>query len=56
MRTAQGNLAQGQLPFDAEVPQAEDDLRQALDELDPDSMTPREALAALYRLKDLDSG
>lgn len=29
----------------------EDVLRKALDEIDPDSMTPREALEALYRLK-----
>jgi len=54
MRTAQGNLAQAQLPFDAEAPQADDDLRRALDEIDPDSLSPREALEALYRLKTLD--
>ncbi len=29
----------------------EDGLRKALDQIDPDSMTPREALEALYRLK-----
>ena len=28
-----------------------DALREALDALDPDAMTPREALDALYRLK-----
>ena len=28
-------------------------LRTAVDELDPDGMTPREALVALYRLKEL---
>jgi DNA mismatch repair protein MutS len=28
-----------------------DTLREALDQLDPDQMTPREALDALYRLK-----
>jgi len=28
-----------------------DGLREALDALDPDQMTPREALDALYRLK-----
>jgi DNA mismatch repair protein MutS len=30
-----------------------DSLREKLDELDPDSLTPREALALLYELKDL---
>jgi DNA mismatch repair protein MutS len=44
---------QGQLAFTAEEPEIDDALRDALDELDPDAMTPREALAALYRLKDL---
>jgi DNA mismatch repair ATPase MutS len=28
-------------------------LRQKLDEIDPDSLTPREALQLLYDLKDL---
>ena len=32
-------------------PQPSDPLRQALSEMDPDSMTPREALEALYRLR-----
>jgi DNA mismatch repair protein MutS len=32
---------------------ASDPLRQALDALDPDALTPREALEALYRLKGL---
>ncbi len=44
---------QGQLPLGpAEEPQA-DALRDALDELDPDSMTPRQALDALYELAKL---
>jgi DNA mismatch repair protein MutS len=44
---------QAQLPLrPAEEPQA-DAVRDALDELDPDAMTPREALEALYKLKDL---
>ena len=44
---------QAQLPLGpAEEPET-NALREALDELDPDSLTPREALAALYRLKDL---
>ena len=34
----------------------DDRLRQALDALNPDEMTPREALEALYRLKTLDAG
>jgi len=44
---------QGQLPLAVEAPDAHDALHDALNELDPDSMTPREALAALYRLKNL---
>ena len=44
---------QAQLPLGtAEEPQA-DALRDAVEELDPDSLTPRDALEALYRLKDL---
>ena len=44
---------QAQLPLGpAEAPRA-DELRDALEELDPDSMTPRQALEALYKLKDL---
>ena len=34
-------------------PEIDDALREAVDELDPDSMSPREALDALYKLKDL---
>ena len=44
---------QAQLPLGPAEEPAADALRDALEELDPDSMTPREALAALYRLKDL---
>jgi len=48
---------QAELDFSApaaEEPGSEHDaLRDAIDELDPDSMTPREALEALYRLKGL---
>jgi DNA mismatch repair protein MutS len=49
---------QGRLPLSLEPaePAAADPLREAVEELDPDSMTPREALEALYRLKDLDRG
>ncbi len=44
---------QAQLPLgvDEPVPEADDELRQAVDALDPDSMTPREALDAIYELK-----
>ncbi len=44
---------QAQLPL---VPAADDrdgELRDALEELDPDSMTPLQALNALYELKKL---
>jgi len=37
-------------------PPANDDLRRALTDLDPDRLTPREALDALYRLKALLAG
>ncbi len=43
---------QTQLPFDQPEP-VDDGLRTAVDELDPDSMSPREALEAIYKLKDL---
>ena len=44
---------QAQLPLGpAEAPR-DDPLRDAVDVLEPDAMTPREALEALYRLKDL---
>jgi len=54
------NSPQGQLDLaihassKEQIDEADDDLlRDALDDLDPDAMTPREALAALYKLKDL---
>ena len=34
-------------------PSENEALREKLDEIDPDSLTPREALALLYELKDL---
>src|SRR6185437_15837576 len=37
----------------APAPQPADRFTQALDELDPDALSPREALEALYRLKAL---
>ena len=55
MREAQQSGPQARLPLSVEPPaeDAPDALRDALDDLNPDSMTPREALDALYRLKDL---
>jgi len=44
---------QGQLDLSVEEPVEADPVRDAVDELDPDAMSPREALAALYKLKDL---
>ena len=44
---------QGLLDFSADEAPPSDPVRRAVDELDPDSMTPREALEALYRLKNL---
>jgi DNA mismatch repair protein MutS len=47
-----GDNPQAQLALEvlAEEP---DRLRESLESIDPDSLTPREALAALYKLKDL---
>jgi DNA mismatch repair protein MutS len=51
------NSPQGQLDLSVETPAEvhieEDPVRGAVDALDPDSMSPREALAALYKLKGL---
>ena len=44
---------QAQLPLTVEAAEIDDALVNAVDALDPDSMTPREALDALYKLKDL---
>ena len=52
-RAAQTQSPQGQLDLSVEDSPADDPVRDAVDALDPDSMTPREALDALYRLKDL---
>ena len=49
---AEGALQQG-FDFSAPAPIEDDRLRDAITELDPDSMTPREALDALYELKKL---
>lgn len=49
----QGGLPQEQADFDFSAPEPPEDaaLRNAIDQLDPDSMTPRQALDALYELK-----
>ena len=52
-QAAHADNPQAQLPLAVEEPQLDDELQTAVDELDPDSMTPREALEALYRLKDI---
>jgi DNA mismatch repair protein MutS len=44
---------QTQLPFSAPAEPETDRLADALDDIDPDGLTPREALAALYALKQL---
>ena len=45
-------VAQGELPLAVSAAEP-DPLREAIDAIDPDSMTPRDALDAIYRLKDL---
>jgi DNA mismatch repair protein MutS len=57
-RDSTGGIAAGldDLPLFASVPEPErpaDPLDEALDSIEPDSLTPREALEALYRLKQL---
>ena len=59
-RDATGGIAAGldDLPLFAVSPEPEhgpDPLAAALDEIEPDSLTPREALEHLYRLKRLAS-
>ena len=51
----QRNDVQGQLPLMVAEPEPADDaLRDALDEIDPDSLTPREALELIYKLKSIE--
>ena len=53
-QTADNNSLQGQLPLTVAEPEVVDDpLRDMLDGLEPDGMTPREALDALYRIKGM---
>ena len=47
-----GHNPQGQLNLSVDEPTS-DPIRDAVDALDPDSMSPRDALAALYKLKDV---
>ncbi len=51
-QVSQGDGPQVQLDFSEPEP-ATDPIRNAVDTLDPDSMSPREALEALYKLKEL---
>ncbi len=44
---------QAQLPLTAPAEEKPDELANALDEINPDDMTPREAMDALYRLKKI---
>ncbi|MEJ2275814.1 MAG: DNA mismatch repair protein MutS, partial [Woeseiaceae bacterium] len=48
-----GPLEQGQLDFSSPAPAASSPVLDTLAELDPDAMSPREALDALYELKKL---
>ena len=56
LQATHSDSPQGQLPLAVEEPGFDDVLRSALDDLEPNSMTPREALEALYELKKLDRG
>ena len=48
------NNLQAELPLAVAEPDVEPGrIEQALSDIDPDSLTPREALEILYRLKDL---
>jgi len=53
LQATHGDNPQGQLPLTVEERVEESALREAVDDLNPDAMTPREALDALYKLKDL---
>jgi DNA mismatch repair protein MutS len=49
----QADNPQGQLDLNVAEPLPEDPVRTAVDSLNPDAMTPREALDAIYKLKNL---
>ena len=53
-RSRADNALQQGFDFSAPAPVADDALRDAIAALDPDSMTPRQALDALYELKEID--
>lgn len=54
LESQQAEYAQSpQAQLELSVAEPDDPLREAVDNLDPDSMTPKAALAALYKLKDL---
>jgi len=53
-QAVQANSPQTQLDFSVEEAAPNDALRDAVEALDPDSLSPREALDALYQLKKLD--
>ncbi|RZV34068.1 MAG: DNA mismatch repair protein MutS [Chromatiales bacterium] len=52
-QAVQANSPQTQLDFSVEEPAPNDAMRDAVEALDPDSLSPREALDALYQLKKL---
>ncbi len=52
-QTGNAHHTQGQLDFHIAETEDDDPLRDAVDELDPDSMSPRAALEAVYKLKNL---
>ena len=52
-RNKSADSPQGQLDFAPAQENVDDPLRVAVDALKPDELSPRDALAALYRLKDL---
>jgi DNA mismatch repair protein MutS len=51
MRATQDDGPQGQLSFTMPATPEPDALRELLDEVDPDTLTPRAALALIYKLK-----
>jgi len=53
-QATQANNPQVQLDFSIEEPAEDSLLREAVDALDPDVLSPREALDALYQLKKID--
>jgi len=52
-QAAHAHNPQAQLDFSTVEPAEDDPVRAAVDAMEPDSMSPREALDALYKLKDL---